>query len=77
MTNPLPGFAEAKQSAYVIGPTQTLIGQFRRLGSAGPAYEVMSVSEDGQVVIEIVHSNERLTEALPDVLADPVADTLP
>ena len=69
------GFHET-QPAYSADP-QSLVGQFRRLGDAGPAYEVMAVHGDGSVDIEIVYSNEKVSEKLENVLNDPVAETLP
>ena len=70
------GFEDV-QAKYADFDPQTLVGQFRNLGSHGPAYEIMSVSPNGEVVIEIVYSNERLTETLAEVLQDPIAETIP
>ena len=70
------GFDEDK-STYRFEDHQGLIGQFRNLGSAGPAYEIMGFEADGRVIIEVVYSGERVVEALEDVLGDPTAETIP
>ncbi len=69
------GFYET-QPAYMADP-QSLVGQFRRLGDAGPAYEIMAVHSDGRVDIEVVYSDEKVTEKLESVLNDPIAESLP
>ena len=70
-----PGFEEDK-AAYVADP-RSLIGQIRRWGSAGPAYEVMSINEDGTAVCEIIYSGEVVTCPVAEVLSDPIAETIP
>lgn len=71
-----PGFAE-EQQPFDDRPASLMVGQFRRLGHAGPAYEIMEVDEDGTVHVEVVHSAERLIYPMAEVAADPIADTLP
>ena len=71
------GFEE-DQATYVIDDPSKLVGQIRRLGEAGPAYEIMSVDvAAGNVVIEIIESDERVTSPLAEVLKDPMAETIP
>ena len=70
------GFEET-QPAYVSDDPRKLIGQIRRLGSAGPAYEIMSVDDAGNVVIEVIESGERVTFPVAEVLEDPMAETIP
>ena len=70
-----PGFEEDKAD-YVADP-RSLIGQIRRLGSAGPAYEIMEIDGDGNVVIEVIESDERVTFPLAEILEDPMAETIP
>ena len=70
------GFEET-QSAYAADDPRKLIGQFRRLGSAGPAYEIMKVDDDGTVHVELVYNDEKLTYPLAEVLEDPLAETIP
>jgi len=71
------GFRE-ELTAYAKDDPHQLIGQIRRLGSAGPAYEIMNVDEvAGVVVIEIIESDERVTSPLAEVLLDPMAETIP
>lgn len=70
------GFEEHRQP-YFSGDPQKLVGQMRRLGDAGPAYEIMEVGKDGTVVIELIYSDERLSYPLAEILADPIAETIP
>ena len=67
---------EDTQSAYLADPRK-LIGQVRRLGEAGPAYEIIAIEEPDKVVIEVVYSGEVVTCKLKDVLEDPMAETIP
>jgi len=68
---------EEAQTAHTSDDLRQLVGQFRRLGEAGPAYEIMSVEDDGAVHIEFVYNDEKLTCPLAEVLEDPIAETLP
>ena len=70
------GFEET-QTAYASEDPRKLIGQFRRLGPAGPAYEIMDVDGNGIVTVEIVYSDEQLTYPLAEILEDPIAETIP
>ena len=54
-----------------------LVGEFRRFGSAGPAYEITNLDNDGNVDVVVFASGERVTVRLEDVLKDPIAQTLP
>ena len=74
---PNPGFEDTPQAAYAVDDPRKLIGQIRRLGEAGPAYQIMGVDESGNVVIEIIESDERVTSPLAEVLNDPMAETIP
>ena len=74
MTN--TGFDETQRD-YVVDRQDKLVGQIRRLGSAGPAYEVMRVDQDNNVHIEIIVSGEQVVFPLHDVLEDPMAETIP
>jgi hypothetical protein len=71
-----PGFQEA-QSEFSAAATASFIGQVRRFGPHGPAYEVLSQASATTVDIAVIESGERLTYAIADVLADPVAETVP
>jgi hypothetical protein len=57
------------QAAYAVDDRRSLIGQIRRLGDAGPAYEV--------VLIEVIESGERVSFPIASVLEDPLAETIP
>lgn len=70
------GFDE-KQAAYSADDPRGLIGQIRRLGEAGPAYEVMSLEGDDMVVVEIIESDERVVMPIAEVIEDPMAETIP
>jgi hypothetical protein len=71
-----PGF-EGTQPTYTADDPRKLIGQILRLGSAGPAYEIMSVDDAGNVVIEVIESGEQVKSPLAEVLDDPMAETFP
>ena len=75
-----PGFEETRPT-YIADDPRKLIGQIRRLGSAGPAYEIMCeimcVDDASNVVIEVIYSGERVTCPLAEVLEDPMAETIP
>jgi Family of unknown function (DUF5397) len=73
---PNRGFEETK-SAYASEDPRGLIGQFRRFGPAGPAYEVMDLDGTDRVTIEVIYSGERVSCAVADVLQDPMAETFP
>jgi hypothetical protein len=70
------GFAEA-QASYDHTAATALVGQVRRFGDVGPAYEVVDVASSGNVVIAVIESGERLEYGLSEFLVDPVALTIP
>ncbi len=72
-----PSGFEDRQAPYSTNDPRTLIGQFRRLGEDGPAYEIISVADDDTVTVEIVESDERVIMPLAEVLEDPMAETIP
>ena len=74
------GFAEDAQTGFsdtdaVFG--RALVGDVRRFGPIGPAYEVLAVKPSGDVEILVIETGERLDYDLADYLADPVAETIP
>jgi len=69
------GFEEAN-AAYLSDPRR-LIGQVRRFGDAGPAYEIVALDETNKVVAEVVYSGERVICEIREVLEDPMAETIP
>lgn len=72
----MQGFKE-EQAAYTSDRLNEFVGQFRRLGSAGPAYEIMAIDENGTVHAELVYNDEKLMMPLAEVLEDPIAQTIP
>jgi hypothetical protein len=67
---------EVTQAAYFADPRK-LIGQVRRFGEEGPAYEVLALNEDGTQVTEVIDSGERVICTVKEVLDDPMAETIP
>ncbi len=70
------GFQE-QQAPYAADDPRTLIGQFRRFGPDGPAYEVMVIDDEGRVHVEVVYSDEKVICSVAEVLEDPIAETIP
>jgi hypothetical protein len=70
------GFEEA-HAAHLFADTSSLVGQVRRFGEAGPAYQVIGMEEPDKVFVEVIYSGERVTCAVADVLDDPMAETIP
>ena len=70
------GFEEA-QSAYLSDDGRGLVGQFRRFGEEGPAYEILRIMSKDEVLISVVTSEEELAYPISEALADPIAVTIP
>lgn len=70
------GFEES-QAAYVSDAAAGLVGQFRRFGEEGPAYEVLRIVGKDAAWISVVYSEEELAYPIADILADPIAETIP
>jgi hypothetical protein len=70
------GFQE-EQSEFSPAATASFVGQVRRFGPYGPAYEVLSMASATTVDISVIESGERLAYALSDMLADSIAETVP
>jgi hypothetical protein len=71
-----PGFQEA-QSEFSAATSASFVGQVRRFGDHGPAYEVVAFKSPTDVEIVVIESCERLSYAVSDLLADPMAETVP
>ena len=69
------GFRE-DAAQYASSPPD-LVGQFRRLGDDGPAYEVIDLAGGDEALIEVVYSSERVTIPIADIMNDPIAETIP
>jgi hypothetical protein len=70
------GFEE-EQANYAACDPQALIGQFRRFGEAGPAYEIVRLIDAETAWIQVVCSEEELGYPISEILQDPVAETIP
>jgi hypothetical protein len=69
------GFEDA-QAACLADP-RNLIGQVRRFGDEGPAYEILALDENGRLVTEVIDTGERVICEVKEVLEDPMAETIP
>jgi hypothetical protein len=72
-----PHGMEEEKAVYLPEDPRLLIGQIRRLGSAGPAYEIMKIDDDQNVMIEVIESGEQVVFPLSEILEDPMAETIP
>ena len=54
-----------------------IVGQFRRFGQSGPAYEIIKVDANGDTHVVVFKSGEAVVVSLEDVLLDPMAETIP
>jgi hypothetical protein len=54
-----------------------LVGQFRRFGEVGPAYEILRIESKDTAWIRVVYSEEELAYPITEILADPIAETIP
>jgi hypothetical protein len=70
------GFEEAPVSYSHTG-SNAFVGQVRRFGAFGPAYEVIDIRETGELVIHVFDNGEQLDYSVAEFLADPVAETIP
>jgi hypothetical protein len=70
-----PGYAATDKEA-VIFDIETLVGDIRRLGLAGPPYEVVGPASplptgEAQMCIHLFETNETFEYAVADILSDP------
>jgi len=68
-------FKEAN-AGYLSDPRK-LVGQFRRFGDAGPAYEVLRIDSEDEAWIRVVFSEEELAYPIAEIVVDPIAETIP
>ena len=69
--------ATTKPRALTESEVQRLVGEFRRFGEAGPAYEIVRIESKDRAWIRVVYSDEELSYPVAEVLADPIAETVP
>ena len=70
------GFKEA-HAAYDASQPNALVGQVRRFGPHGPAYEVLGVNLTQTAAILVIGSGEHLDYPVSALLDDPIAETVP
>jgi Family of unknown function (DUF5397) len=70
------GFEEA-QASYAHANGAIFMGQVRRFGPFGPAYEVVDIRPTGELVIHVFDNGEQLDYSVAELLADPIAETIP
>jgi hypothetical protein len=70
------GFEDTR-SAYHSDDPHKLVGQFRRFGEAGPAYEILRIDSKDNAWIRVVYSEEELAYPIAEIVADPIAETIP
>jgi Family of unknown function (DUF5397) len=71
-----PGFSDV-QSQYDAGRAVPSVGQIRRFGDAGPAYEILRIEKTGEVLIEVITSGEQVVFPIAEIQLDPLAETIP
>jgi fructose 1,6-bisphosphatase len=70
------GFEEA-QTSYAHTNGATFVGQVRRFGPFGAAYEVVDIKPSGELVVHVFDNGEQLSYSVAEFLADPIAETIP
>ena len=70
------GFGEERQAELVHDPKE-LVGQFRRFGEFGPAYEVLRIVDAKTAFIHVYTNGEELNYSIAEILSDPVTETIP
>jgi hypothetical protein len=70
------GFGEERQKELVHDPKE-LVGQFRRFGPDGPAYQIVRLSTEREAFIHVVYSGEELDYPITEIMTHPIAETIP
>jgi hypothetical protein len=70
------GFGEAEQATFSHDP-KALVGQFRRFGEYGPAYEIVRISNEREAFIHVIYSGEQLDFPIAEIMTHPIAETIP
>jgi Family of unknown function (DUF5397) len=71
------GGLQETQTGYVHAGSTAFVGQVRRFGAFGPAYEVVDIRPSGDLVVHVFNNGERLDYSVAEFLADPIAETVP
>ncbi len=56
---------------------QHLVGEFKRFGEDGPAYEILRIEDDREATIRVFTSGEELRYPIVEILNHPDAVCLP
>jgi hypothetical protein len=70
------GFEDTHSACLSDGPHK-LVGQVRRFGEDGPAYEILRIESKDQAWVRVVYSEEDLAYPIAGIVADPIAETIP
>lgn len=60
-----------------MNAAQHLVGEFKRFGEDGPAYEILRIDDDEEATIRVVYSGEVLRLPIAEILTHPEAVTIP
>jgi virulence-associated protein VapD len=66
-----------EDATYYTVDSSELVGQCRRFGEHGPAYEILEMAKNDEALVEVIYSGERVTIPLVEIMADPIAETIP
>jgi len=69
------GFAEENAASYEA--PQHLVGQWRRFGKYGVAYEIQKLENETEATIKVFGTGEVLTHPITEILEDPIVECLP
>ena len=72
----MSGFGEREQAPIGVDPA-SLVGQFRRFGEFGPAYEILRVVDGETVYVHVYTNGDEVNYPIIEALSDPIAETVP
>ena len=76
-----PEFSGTPEQAIAVLSAWTdpdyLIGEVRRFGEAGPAYEVVAIVNDKTVRVRVFATGEEVEVSMMEVCRHPLAETIP
>ncbi len=71
------GGMRESETAYAFDDPRKLVGQFRRFGEDGPAYEIVRITNEREAFIRVVYSGEELDYRISEIMTHPIAETIP